>query len=98
MVVTALIVTSDPCLSFAVLCLHSGAAKVVTAGLVTVGGGVGGTILYAKWDHKFRAAVENNVPYSDWLFNLALGPPSQDGGIPIKKQVRTGSQNSWTVC
>ncbi|XP_029296834.1 MICOS complex subunit MIC60 isoform X2 [Cottoperca gobio] len=54
-----------------------GAAKVVAAGLVTVGGGVGGTILYAKWDHKFRAAVENNVPYSDWLLGLALGPSFQ---------------------
>uniref|UniRef100_A0A3B4X0F7 MICOS complex subunit MIC60 n=1 Tax=Seriola lalandi dorsalis TaxID=1841481 RepID=A0A3B4X0F7_SERLL len=58
-----------------------GAAKVVAAGLVTVGGGIGGTILYAKWDHKFRAAVESNVPYSDWLLGVALGPPSQDGFI-----------------
>lgn len=64
------------------------AAKVVAATVLTVGGGVGGTIIYAKWDHKFRAAVEKNVPYSDWLFNLALGPSSQDGGIPIRKQVR----------
>ncbi|CAF94562.1 unnamed protein product, partial [Tetraodon nigroviridis] len=48
--------------------------KVVAATVVTVGGGLGGTIVYAKWDHKFRAAVEKNVPYSDWLFNLALGP------------------------
>ncbi|XP_074503922.1 MICOS complex subunit MIC60 isoform X1 [Sebastes fasciatus] len=60
------------------------AAKVVAAGLVTVGGGVGGTIIYAKWDHKFRSAVEKNVPYSDWLLGLALGPASQDG---IKKQM-----------
>ncbi|TNM99043.1 hypothetical protein fugu_013607 [Takifugu bimaculatus] len=65
----------------------SSAAKVVAATVLTVGGGVGGTIIYAKWDHKFRAAVEKNVPYSDWLFNLALGPSSQDGGIPIRKQV-----------
>uniref|UniRef100_A0A8C4E0P0 MICOS complex subunit MIC60 n=1 Tax=Dicentrarchus labrax TaxID=13489 RepID=A0A8C4E0P0_DICLA len=63
-----------------------GAAKVVAAGLVTVGGGIGGTILYAKWDNKFRAAVENNVPYSDWLLGLALGPPSPKSGLPIKKQ------------
>ncbi|XP_037316790.2 MICOS complex subunit MIC60 [Pungitius pungitius] len=62
----------------------SGAAKVVAAGLLTLGGGVGGTILYAKWDHKFRAAVENNVPYSDWLLGLALGPASQGD---IMKQV-----------
>uniref|UniRef100_A0AAY4BUS4 MICOS complex subunit MIC60 n=1 Tax=Denticeps clupeoides TaxID=299321 RepID=A0AAY4BUS4_9TELE len=31
------------------------AGKIVAASLLTVGGGVGGTILYAKWDPKFRA-------------------------------------------
>ncbi|XP_068450686.1 MICOS complex subunit MIC60 isoform X2 [Clinocottus analis] len=62
---------------------RSGAAKVVAAGLVTVGGGIGGVVLYSKWDHKFRAAVENNVPYSDWLLGLALGPASQGA---VKKQ------------
>ena len=61
---------------------------MVAAGLVTVGGGIGGTILYAKWDEKFRAAIENNVPYSDWLLGLALGPIAQDGSLPVKKQVR----------
>uniref|UniRef100_A0A3Q3W9C1 MICOS complex subunit MIC60 n=1 Tax=Mola mola TaxID=94237 RepID=A0A3Q3W9C1_MOLML len=70
----------------------SGAAKVVTASLLTLGGGIGGTILYAKWDHKFRAAVEKNVPYSDRVFGLALGPASQDVGIPVKKQVSMDSQ------
>jgi len=65
----------------------SGAAKVIATGLMTVGGGIGGTILYAKWDHKFRAAVEKNVPYSDWLLGLALGPAPQDAGLPIKKQI-----------
>ncbi|XP_034399380.1 MICOS complex subunit MIC60 isoform X2 [Cyclopterus lumpus] len=69
----------------------SGAAKVVAAGLVTVGGGVGGAILYAKWDHKFRAAVENNVPYSDWLLGLALGPASQGG---VKKQTEMDQPSS----
>ncbi|XP_042349449.1 MICOS complex subunit MIC60 isoform X2 [Plectropomus leopardus] len=64
----------------------SGAAKVVAAGLLTVGGGVGGTILYAKWDHKFRVAVEKNVPYSDKLLGLALGPASPDV-IPVRKQM-----------
>ncbi|XP_031144175.1 MICOS complex subunit MIC60 isoform X4 [Sander lucioperca] len=71
-----------------------GAAKVVAAGLLTVGGGIGGTVLYAKWDHKFRAAVENNVPYSDWLLGLALGPASQDSGLPVKKQVETAQPPS----
>ncbi|XP_077388046.1 MICOS complex subunit MIC60 isoform X2 [Festucalex cinctus] len=64
----------------------SGAAKVVTAGLVTVGGGIGGTILYAKWDHKFRETVEKNVPYSDRLLGLALGPAPREAGLPVKKQ------------
>lgn len=64
-----------------------GAGKVVAAGLLTVGGGIGGTVLYAKWDHKFRAAVEKNVPYSDWLLGLALGPAPQDGGLPVRKQI-----------
>uniref|UniRef100_A0A3B4F9T1 MICOS complex subunit MIC60 n=1 Tax=Pundamilia nyererei TaxID=303518 RepID=A0A3B4F9T1_9CICH len=66
----------------------SSASKVVVAGLLTVSGGIGGTVLYAKWDHKFRAAVEKNVPYSDWLLGLALGPAAQDPGLPIKKRVR----------
>ncbi|TNN58300.1 MICOS complex subunit Mic60 [Liparis tanakae] len=72
----------------------SGAGKVVAAGLVTVGGGVGGTILYAKWDHKFRAAVESNVPYSDWLLGLALGPASQGG---LKKQTEVAQPSSMMV-
>lgn len=63
----------------------SGTAKVVAAGLVAVGGGIGSTILYAKWDHKFRAAVETNVPYSDRLFGLALGPAPQGAGLPKKQ-------------
>uniref|UniRef100_A0A1A7Y697 MICOS complex subunit MIC60 n=1 Tax=Iconisemion striatum TaxID=60296 RepID=A0A1A7Y697_9TELE len=65
----------------------SGASRVVAFGLVTVGGGVGGTLLYSKWDPKFRAAVEKNVPYSDWLLGLALGPAPQDARLPVKKQV-----------
>ncbi|XP_068181695.1 MICOS complex subunit MIC60 isoform X2 [Antennarius striatus] len=64
----------------------SGATKVAATGLVALGGGIGGTILYAKWDPKFRAAVEKNVPYSDQLLGLALGPPSKDDGLPLKKQ------------
>lgn len=88
---------SDSCLCFTLLSHRSGAAKLVGAGLLTVGGGVGGTILYAKWDHKFRAAVESNVPYADWLLGLALGPASQDHGLPFKKQVRMGSQHVWLV-
>ncbi|XP_017278630.1 MICOS complex subunit MIC60 [Kryptolebias marmoratus] len=71
----------------------SGASKVVAAGLLTVSGGIGGTVLYAKWDPKFRAAVEKNVPYSDWLFGLALGPP-QEADLPFRKQVESSQPPS----
>ncbi|XP_047440325.1 MICOS complex subunit MIC60 isoform X2 [Mugil cephalus] len=64
----------------------SSTTKVVAAGLLTLSGTIGGTVLYAKWDPKFRSAVEKNVPYSDWLLGLALGPGSQDHGLPVKKQ------------
>uniref|UniRef100_A0A1A8MP48 MICOS complex subunit MIC60 n=1 Tax=Nothobranchius pienaari TaxID=704102 RepID=A0A1A8MP48_9TELE len=65
----------------------SGASRVVALSLVTVGGGVGGTLLYSKWDPKFRAAVEKNVPYSDWLLGLALGPAPEDARLPVRKQM-----------
>ncbi|KAM4733131.1 MICOS complex subunit MIC60 isoform 2-T2 [Anableps anableps] len=71
----------------------SGASRVVAAGLLTVTGGIGGTVIYAKWDHKFRAAVEKNVPYSDWLLALALGPPP-DAGLPFKKQMESNQPPS----
>lgn len=83
---------TDIFLSFVMFSIHNSVAKVVATTLVAVGGGIGGTVLYAKWDHKFRAAVENSVPYSELLFDLALGPTSQDGNVLIKKQVRMGSQ------
>uniref|UniRef100_A0A672H0U8 MICOS complex subunit MIC60 n=1 Tax=Salarias fasciatus TaxID=181472 RepID=A0A672H0U8_SALFA len=78
----------------------SGAAKVVAASLLTVSGGVGGTILYAKWDPKFRAAVEKNVPYSDQILGLALGPAPPDGGPAVKKAVRGRScpHPEWQEC
>ncbi|CAL9706491.1 unnamed protein product [Knipowitschia caucasica] len=62
----------------------SPALKVATAALVTVGGAVGGTVLYASWDPKFRSSVEKNVPYSDGLLNMALGPAVQT--LPTKKK------------
>uniref|UniRef100_A0A8C5H5K4 MICOS complex subunit MIC60 n=1 Tax=Gouania willdenowi TaxID=441366 RepID=A0A8C5H5K4_GOUWI len=65
----------------------SGAVKVLATSLLAVSGGVGGTVLYAKWDPKFRATVEKNVPYSDQLFSLALGPAAKDANLPIRKQV-----------
>lgn len=71
-----------------VVCSDSGPSKVIAVGLLTVGGGIGGTILYAKWDNKFRAAVEKNVPYSDRLFGLALGASPGVGSLPVLKKVR----------
>ncbi|XP_030001133.1 MICOS complex subunit MIC60 isoform X2 [Sphaeramia orbicularis] len=65
----------------------SSAAKVVAAGLLTVSSGIGGTVLYAKWNHKFRSSVEKNVPYADWLLGITLGPAPQDSSSPIKKQM-----------
>ncbi|TRY91179.1 hypothetical protein DNTS_006107 [Danionella cerebrum] len=53
----------------------SAAGKIVAASLLTVTGGLGGTILYAKWDPKFRSTVEKSVPYSDQVFNMVLGQP-----------------------
>uniref|UniRef100_A0A673KXH8 MICOS complex subunit MIC60 n=1 Tax=Sinocyclocheilus rhinocerous TaxID=307959 RepID=A0A673KXH8_9TELE len=66
----------------------STAGKIVAASLLTVGGGLGGTILYAKWDPKFRANVEKSVPYSDQLFEMALGPPPPPLVTLQKKPVR----------
>ncbi|XP_028315923.1 MICOS complex subunit MIC60 [Gouania willdenowi] len=67
----------------------SGAVKVLATSLLAVSGGVGGTVLYAKWDPKFRATVEKNVPYSDQLFSLALGPAAKDANLPIRKQAES---------
>ncbi|XP_038132110.1 MICOS complex subunit MIC60 isoform X2 [Cyprinodon tularosa] len=67
----------------------SGASRVVFTGLLTVSGGIGGTVLYANWDPKFRAAVEKNVPYSDWLLGLALGPAPRDSGLPVRKRMES---------
>ncbi|XP_051716860.1 MICOS complex subunit MIC60 isoform X3 [Ctenopharyngodon idella] len=63
----------------------SSAGKIVAASLLTVGGGVGGTILYAKWDPKFRANVEKSVPYSDQVFEMVLGPPPPPP-VPLQKK------------
>ncbi|XP_066429083.1 MICOS complex subunit MIC60 isoform X1 [Eleutherodactylus coqui] len=64
------------------------AGKIVAAGLLFAGGGVGGTVLYASWDPKFRENVEKSVPYSDKLFELALGPAPYSASLP-KKPVKT---------
>ncbi|XP_064007774.1 MICOS complex subunit MIC60 isoform X2 [Pogoniulus pusillus] len=72
---------------------HSGESgvsvgKVVGAGLLLVGGGVGGTVLYASYDPRFRDSVEKALPYSQRLFEVALGPavPSAPQGAPRPKR------------
>ncbi|KAM7078458.1 MICOS complex subunit MIC60 isoform 6-T6 [Molossus nigricans] len=59
-------------------------AKIAGAGLLFVGGGIGGTILYAKWDSHFRESVEKTIPYSDKLFEVVLG--SSIYNVPLSKK------------
>ncbi|NXF03315.1 MIC60 protein, partial [Smithornis capensis] len=73
---------------------HSGESgvsvgKVIGAGVLFVGGGIGGTVLYASYDRKFRESVEKAIPYSDKLFELALGPAPSSTPMP-KKPVQQG--------
>lgn len=72
---------------FLFLSFRLSAGKIAGAGLLFVGGGVGGTILYAKWDSHFRESVEKTIPYSDKLFEMVLGSPPYN--VPLtKKPVR----------
>ncbi|NXT79206.1 MIC60 protein, partial [Zapornia atra] len=63
--------------------------KIIGAGVLFVGGGVGGTVLYASYDTQFRESVEKAVPYSDKLFELALGPAPHPVPVP-KKPIQQG--------
>ncbi|XP_051010671.1 MICOS complex subunit MIC60 isoform X10 [Acomys russatus] len=63
--------------------------KIAGAGLLFVGGGVGGTILYAKWDSHFRESVEKTIPYSDKLFEMVLGSAPYTVPLP-KKPIQSG--------
>ncbi|XP_013370124.1 PREDICTED: MICOS complex subunit MIC60 isoform X2 [Chinchilla lanigera] len=65
------------------------AGKIAGAGLLFVGGGIGGTILYAKWDSHFRESVEKTIPYSDKLFEMVLGSAPYDVPSP-KKSIPSG--------
>ncbi|XP_067838437.1 MICOS complex subunit MIC60 isoform X2 [Heptranchias perlo] len=60
------------------------AGKIVGGSVLFIGGGLGGTILYAKWDPKFRENVEKTVPYSEKVFELALGPAPYN--VPLVKK------------
>ncbi|CAN2388402.1 Component of the MICOS complex [Pristimantis euphronides] len=66
------------------------AGKIIAAGLLFAGGGVGGTVLYASWDPKFRENVEKSIPYSDKLFELALGPAPYNVPLPKKPVKASG--------
>ncbi|XP_074003869.1 MICOS complex subunit MIC60 isoform X3 [Numenius arquata] len=65
------------------------AGKIIGAGVLFVGGGVGGTVLYASYDTQFRESVEKAVPYSDKLFEMALGPAPYSAPMP-KKPIQQG--------
>ncbi|OCT96636.1 MICOS complex subunit MIC60 isoform X2 [Xenopus laevis] len=68
----------------------SSAAKIIGASVLLTGGGIGGTVLYASWDPRFRENVEKTVPYSDKLFELALGAPAP-ASLPVpKKPLKSG--------
>ncbi|NWV02601.1 MIC60 protein, partial [Ptilonorhynchus violaceus] len=73
---------------------HSGESgvsvgKVIGAGILFVGGGIGGTVLYASYDKQFRESVEKAIPYSDKLFEMALGPAPSSAPMP-KKPIHQG--------
>ncbi|KAK2539091.1 Immt [Columba guinea] len=63
--------------------------KIIGASVLFVGGGVGGTVLYASYDPQFRESVEKAVPYSDKLFEMALGPAPYSTPMP-KKPIQQG--------
>ncbi|NXV84492.1 MIC60 protein, partial [Calonectris borealis] len=63
--------------------------KIIGASVLFVGGGVGGTVLYASYDTQFRESVEKTVPYSDKLFEMALGPAPYSTPMP-KKPIQQG--------
>ncbi|XP_042546403.1 MICOS complex subunit MIC60 isoform X3 [Dipodomys spectabilis] len=58
--------------------------RIAGAGVLFVGGGIGGTILYAKWDSHFRESVEKTIPYSDKLFDMFLGSVPYNVPLPMK--------------
>uniref|UniRef100_H0XS02 MICOS complex subunit MIC60 n=1 Tax=Otolemur garnettii TaxID=30611 RepID=H0XS02_OTOGA len=60
------------------------AGRIAGAGLLLVGGGIGGAILYAKWDSHFRESVEKTIPYSDILFQVVLGSAPCNIKLPKK--------------
>lgn len=45
---------------------------------------MGGTVLYAKYDPRFRENVEKTIPYSDKVFEMLLGDPPYSVPAPKK--------------
>uniref|UniRef100_A0A8C8RGR5 MICOS complex subunit MIC60 n=1 Tax=Pelusios castaneus TaxID=367368 RepID=A0A8C8RGR5_9SAUR len=72
------------------------AGKIIGASVLFVGGGVGGTVLYANYDPRFRENVEKTIPYSDKLFEMALGPAPYNVPMP-KKPIQPGPLNISSV-
>ena len=61
---------------------NGGSGGGLKAAAILLGGttvGAGGVIGYAAYDPTFRKTVEDNVPYSDEVFNMILGPSEQPG-------------------
>lgn len=71
--------------------------KIIGASVLFVGGGVGGTVLYASYDPRFRENVEKAIPYSDKLFEMALGPAPYSVPIPKKPVSVSHSLPSYTL-
>ncbi|XP_076878847.1 MICOS complex subunit MIC60 isoform X2 [Brachyhypopomus gauderio] len=63
----------------------STATKIAVTSFLTVSGGLGCTILYAKWDPKFRTNIEKSIPYSEQLFHMMLGPTISPF-VPLQKK------------
>ncbi|XP_058039385.1 MICOS complex subunit MIC60 isoform X2 [Ahaetulla prasina] len=72
------------------------AGKIIGASVLFVGGGIGGTILYANYDPRFRENVEKTIPYSRDLFEIVLGPLPSNISTP-KKPIQSAPLNISSV-
>ncbi|KAG2465603.1 MIC60 protein, partial [Polypterus senegalus] len=88
-IIFALFTTAETFTDIFLCCASAG--KIVGTGFLLIGGGIGGTFLYAKWDPKFRESVEKSVPYSDKVFEVTLGPAPYAVSLP-KKQISSAAE------
>ncbi|XP_032091299.1 MICOS complex subunit MIC60 isoform X3 [Thamnophis elegans] len=72
------------------------AGKIIGASVLFVGGGIGGTILYANYDPRFRENVEKTIPYSSDLFEIVLGPLPSSISTP-KKPMQSAPLNISSI-